>query len=700
MKTTHLLAGFLFLAALVSCGHDEFYSTDEGGAHREIVFTASSFTEDSDINTRTEIKTGGSFIWSANDTVGIYPSSGSQVYFALSEGADAKYAVFDGGGWDFKASAVYRSYYPFIGDIYLDATRIPVSYSGQTQDGNDNTGNIGPFDFMYTPASSPENGTLNFSFSHLNTIIKPRMTLPAGTYTKVTLTLDEPLFVVDGYFDLTSDSPSIQGTSYSNTTSVDLDVTLLSEGLLTAYVMCAPIDMTGKSLKVSFEDTSGHQYHGTYTVSKPYVAEKIYALTIPSYTTGPADNEIWYTTTDGNPLAFESDKMDSWGMTENKLSGDSFALVFNHPVTEIPDNMFYQKGTLQSITLPDATTRIGMNAFFNCYYLENIDFGHNLQSIGHMAFRYCSALTELDLPEGLKSIELYAFQYCRSLKTVKVPASVNDIGTNPFAFCDELEYFLGENSMIHDEAPFYYGEEKTGCVLMDQDGKVISYASNALSNEYIYQLPDNAKSIGQSAFTDIHCRGIHLNNVESLYDQAIDNCPDLLYVVANKPMTSIGSRNFRDCASLWYIQLQGDTVPVIGSGCFTGCPETFRIYVNDVVFNDFLDDAGWSAYSDFLTCTQTSRTIWYHLEGDEDTVLDTSGFDFGANFTGCLSITPATDFKNVHPRVSIPEGLSAGKIMVLTFDDSITTIPDGCFTSLKDKLDYVSAPVTIGENAF
>ena len=36
--------------------------------------------------------------WAANDTVGVFPDKGAQVYFPMSSGAGTKNAIFTGGG--------------------------------------------------------------------------------------------------------------------------------------------------------------------------------------------------------------------------------------------------------------------------------------------------------------------------------------------------------------------------------------------------------------------------------------------------------------------------------------------------------------------------------------------------------------------------------------------------------------------------
>ena len=155
MEFKRCLAFTAVIAAFAACQIIETDVIDQGRIFdKTITFSVSDFEINDPFETRTSIQSGNKFIWTANDTVGIFPNTGSQVFFEMTSGAGANTATFDGGGWDFKPSAVYRSYYPLVGEFYLDQTNIPVSYEGQRQVGNDNTERIGPYDFMYTPATS------------------------------------------------------------------------------------------------------------------------------------------------------------------------------------------------------------------------------------------------------------------------------------------------------------------------------------------------------------------------------------------------------------------------------------------------------------------------------------------------------------------------------------------------------------------
>ena len=79
--------------------------------------------DDGEVATKTTISDNGSgfsFAWAADDVLGIYPDSGSQVYFTLESAGGTTSASFDGGGWEFKNGAKYYSYYP----LYLISTWI------------------------------------------------------------------------------------------------------------------------------------------------------------------------------------------------------------------------------------------------------------------------------------------------------------------------------------------------------------------------------------------------------------------------------------------------------------------------------------------------------------------------------------------------------------------------------------------------
>ncbi len=239
--------------------------------------------------TKTSVVNMNSFIWTANDTVGIYPNTGSQVFFSMTTGAGAGSAEFDGGGWAFKASSLYYSYYPFIGDIYLDRNHIPVSFIGQKQPSTTSTDHIGPFDYMYTdPTSSVEGGDLHFTYHHLCCIIAPNLTLPAGTWTKLAITAPNKVFALDGYYDLMASEPAIIPTRTSEQIQIDLEgITLTQETTFRVFVMSAPVYLKNTEITVSVRNSQGKEFQCKKTPSRDYPAGTIGGLSCNSWTEVP-----------------------------------------------------------------------------------------------------------------------------------------------------------------------------------------------------------------------------------------------------------------------------------------------------------------------------------------------------------------------------------------------------------------------------
>lgn len=234
-------------------------------------------------------ESGGTFVWAANDTVGIYPATGAQIYFSIEGSGGESNADFDGGGWAFKTSAKYYSYYPFIGDIYLDRHKIPVSYVGQKQIGISTADHIGSFDYMYTPACSSSEGKLHFKYRHLGCIIRLYMTLPVGNYTKLAITAPSKAFVKTGWYDLQSDSPAINSKETADQLAIDLENVNVTDPKIPIYVylLSAPVNLNGKEITVSILNDKKQELQCKKNISREYVAAMKYSLRCTDWTEVP-----------------------------------------------------------------------------------------------------------------------------------------------------------------------------------------------------------------------------------------------------------------------------------------------------------------------------------------------------------------------------------------------------------------------------
>lgn len=274
------------IASMLSCNKNEVVTPDE-----EVRYVQFSMNELEPVDiwrTKTSINGSNNIVWMPGDTLGIYPAQGSQVYFVINASGEAELAVFDGGGWAFKYGSTYYGYYPFIGDIYLDRTHIPVSFTGQEQNGTDGVSHVGKCLYTYTNATSAESGALNFSFKHLCTVIRPALTLPAGTYTKLAITAPTAVFTKKGYYNLAAGNCEITGTEYSNQIQIDLkNVTLASETTFYVFIVSAPVDVKGVEITVSVLDNNKLERQCKKTPGAVYAAGKLANITCNTWTEVP-----------------------------------------------------------------------------------------------------------------------------------------------------------------------------------------------------------------------------------------------------------------------------------------------------------------------------------------------------------------------------------------------------------------------------
>ena len=268
---------------------EEIQKTDETSEISSVAFKIKPIgIDESATSTRSNLAIDGSFTWAADDTVGIYPNTGGQVYFSMKDGEGSDFANFDGGGWSFRTDATYYSYYPFIGKMYLDRNRIPVYYSGQKQVLPNNLNLLGGRDYLYTHGTSAVGNFVLFEYNHLNCFIRFILTLPAGTYTKLKITAPSPVFSVKGYYDLMAETPTIVPLETSDSLVLDLEqMTVGANEEFRVYMVSAPVNLKDTEVTVSVWNSAMTEFQCKKTPSKNYQAGKMYGLTCSSWTEVP-----------------------------------------------------------------------------------------------------------------------------------------------------------------------------------------------------------------------------------------------------------------------------------------------------------------------------------------------------------------------------------------------------------------------------
>lgn len=286
-------------------------------------------------------------------------------------------------------------------------------------------------------------------------------------------------------------------------------------------------------------------------------ADKIQAIDMDQQ----PDNEIWYTSTDGNIVVPASTKGFGVNLVSNTYSDGKGVMTFDGPLTVIPDSAFADCTTLESlIHLGSGLTSIEWCAFWGCEHLVSVVLPETLQTISGNAFGNC-ALVEVTIPESVQAIQPSAFtQDTRTLQAFYgkgaspdhlslvsdgvlvaiaradepldfvIPEGVTQVGWGVFYFSDYKTITLPEGlqhcdygfpSMTGLEA--FYGpntSEDHRCVIID--GVIWAFASAGLTTYTVTSqlsgigahafynqnstlreliLPDSASYIGRSAFS-------------------------------------------------------------------------------------------------------------------------------------------------------------------------------------------------------
>ena len=499
------------------------------------------------------------FGWEAEDTVGIYPNKGAQVYFSMAGGIGTNVAIFDGGGWALRENSTYSCYYPFVGDMYLKPNAIPVSFAGQeftptSQEQTDEQASLPKYQgvrfSLASTGNSTSSGSLRFTFQMLNTVIRIKaFGLPEGTYTKLSLSTDEPLFVQKGSFGL--ESMEIAGETFSNSLEVSLKDFTLTESSsednpALIYLSAAPVDLRGKTLTVKIYSSDGTAYQCEKHPGIAYEANSWVGL--------PCDlvkeSVIFYTSSDNRAVIPADNAFGDATLVSNTYDGSKGILVFDKDVTVIGDHAFEGCTTLTGITIPETVTSIGDFAFSGCSNLGADNMSANMTRMMYsMRAPSRSGDPSFVIPESVTSIGAFAFKNCSSLTSIVIPDNVTSIGEGAFQGCTNLsDVTIPEidATMIHS---VFDGAGITSVTIAEGVTSIADHAFERCTNLIRVTIPNSVEYIGASAFED---------------------CPALIDIEIPERVGFIGEGAFRGCVNLPRINLPLSTT-IIQNFTFAGC---------------------------------------------------------------------------------------------------------------------------------
>lgn len=290
---------FCLAILALSCSRVEVPSDDSGHSSDEyerVVMVMPSCEFDEGPQTRNEVLLSGGikYVWSATDTVGIFPAAGSQLYFSMASGVGEVSAAFDGGGWALKRDTEYYSYFPFVPDFYIDKTAVPLTFVGQTQTGNADPTHAYLGNYCYMAARGEydqESDALYFNYQRLGVLFRFIIPVKAGTYRSLTVRADDYIIVQNGTFNAIMADQKIYDPVYSDSLTLEFsELSFESDATLVAFMILPPFDMASKQLTLELLSEDGVK-HISSVAGKSYVLGKTYN-NAPSFTSSLSTDKI------------------------------------------------------------------------------------------------------------------------------------------------------------------------------------------------------------------------------------------------------------------------------------------------------------------------------------------------------------------------------------------------------------------------
>ena len=183
-----------------------------------------------------------------------------------------------------------------------------------------------------------------------------------------------------------------------------------------------------KGFAITVTDVNGGEYvkstSNSVTIERNII-QPMAALKAEFKATKPANNEIWYTTTDGKKLDLDADRFGAT-ITSHEERDGVWVVTFDKNLEMLgkensSNGAFESKSTLKSVVLPDGITKICIYSFYRCTSLESVVLPVNLEYIGSQSF-VATKLNTINIPAAVTDIAYKAFTNT-PLKTVNVFAT-------------------------------------------------------------------------------------------------------------------------------------------------------------------------------------------------------------------------------------------------------------------------------------
>ena len=295
----------------------------------------------------------------------------------------------------------------------------------------------------------------------------------------------------------------------------------------------------------------------------------------------------------------------------------------------LPDKLFFNCCTIESIVLPENIREIGIGAFYKCIELKEVVIPDQVTRINSTAFGVCNAMESIKLPTSLTHLGGYAFTHCANLKEVTIPTGVKHLHMRLFDQTAKLSKINLPSTIEKFDPESFFGAIGLEEITIPEGIDTIpeSCFGFCLALRTV-NLPVSLRHIGETAFQeDRALEAVHFaeglktighfafkgcenlsslafpNSLEEISNEAFINCKNMQSITFGTGLKSIGEKAFfhnhgvktltfpaginmidyaafAECADLEEVHL-GMAAPQLVNNPFLGCVQLKKITVDN-----------------------------------------------------------------------------------------------------------------------
>ena len=368
----------------------------------------------------------------------------------------------------------------------------------------------------------------------------------------------------------------------------------------TAFYIALPPQEFSKGLTVEVACSDGSTM--TKSTEKEVVIARntILPMAVFEYIKPQPNNEIWYTSSDGNVVSPFRSNVFGANIVSNTYENSKGVIKFDGNITSIGEDAFYKCISLTSVTIPDSITEFGDWAFYECTSLTSVNIPDSVTKIWEAAFYYCTSLTSVNIPDSVTWIGNGAFISCTSLTSITIPDSVTSIGNQAFDGCTSLTSItIGDSVTSIGRLAFEGCTSLTSVTIPDSVTKIGDWAFDGCKSLKEVYYKGDLSAWCKIDFSTLNSNPmyygakLYLNGVELTGDITIPsdvtkiknytfyNCTSLTSATIPDSVTSIGIRAFNYCTSLTSVTI-GNSVTSIGEDAFYDCTSLKEVYCKPI----------------------------------------------------------------------------------------------------------------------